>query len=144
MKILFVCRGNVGRSQMAEALFKKYSGMDSISAGTRVPQEGPGKEGKELGDIPVAEPVIRCLWEKEVVDVSRCTNKQVDEVMIAGVDKIIIMAEPSTVPDYLMNDPRSTVWTIDDPMHHDYDYYCQILEQIKGMVLTLIQDLKEA
>jgi len=26
MKVLFVCRGNVGRSQIAAALFEKYSG----------------------------------------------------------------------------------------------------------------------
>jgi len=43
---------------------KKYSSVEAISAGTRVPREGSGKEGKRLKDIPVTEPVIRCLREE--------------------------------------------------------------------------------
>lgn len=143
MKILFVCRGNVGRSQMAEAVFKKYSDMDVVSAGTRVPTEGPGKEGKELKDIPVAEPVIRCLLEKEGVDGSHYKNKQVREVMLQGVDKIVIMAELETVPEYLLHDERSTVWAIDDPLKRSYDYNCQILAQIKSRVLELIEEINK-
>ncbi len=32
MKILFVCRGNVGRSQIAAALFEKMTGIKADSA----------------------------------------------------------------------------------------------------------------
>lgn len=142
MKTLFICRGNVGRSQMAEAICRKYSDIDVISAGTRVPTEGPGKEGKELQDIPVAEPVIKCLLEKENIDVSHYKNKQVKEIMLNKVDKIVIMAELSTVPEYLLQDKRSIIWNIDDPLKHSYDYYCNILAQIKSQVLNLIEKNK--
>lgn len=142
MKLLFVCRGNVGRSQMAEALFKKYSEMNAISAGTKVPQDGPGKEGKRLEDIPVAEPVVRCMRENENIDVSDYKNKQVSPEMLVGIHKIIVMAEPETVPDYLLNDKRTELWSIDDPLHNDYEYYCKIMNQIKTKVLNLIGDLK--
>src|SRR3989338_6074615 len=113
-KVLFVCRGNVGRSQMAKALFKKYSNVDALSAGTKVPQEGPGREGKKLKDIPVAEPVIRCLWEQENIDVSEYTNKQLQPGMLKEVDKIIVMAERETVPEYLLNNEKVEFWDIDD------------------------------
>ena len=126
---------------MAEALFKKYSNADAVSAGTRVPTEGPGKEGKELQNIPVAEPVVRCLLETEGIDASHNKNKQVKEEMLSGIDKIIIMAELETIPNYLLNDKRSIFWTIDDPLKHSYEYYCRILAQIKSRVLELIEKL---
>lgn len=112
-----------------------------MSAGTRVPTEGPGKEGKELQNIPVAEPVIRCLLEKENIDVSRYTNKQVNEKMLTGIDKIVIMAELATVPEYLLKDTRSVIWKVEDPLKHSYEYYCKILEQIKSHVLILIEEI---
>lgn len=143
MKILFICRGNVGRSQMAEALFKKYSGMDAISAGTKVPQEGPGKEGKRLIDIPVAEPVIKCMKENENLDISECRNNQVTPDMLENIGKIIIMAEPETVPDYLIDDKRSDIWKIDDPLNKSDGYYCHIMEQIKQLVLQLILEINK-
>ncbi len=126
---------------MAKALFKKYSDANAVSAGTRVPTEGPGKEGKELQNIPVAEPVVRCLLEKENIDVSRYTNKQVNEQMLIGVDKIVVMAELATVPEYLLKDKRTVIWTIDDPLKRSYEYYCKILEQIKVHILGLIEEI---
>ena len=35
MKVLFVCNANMGRSQVAEALFNQLSGEPAKSAGTR-------------------------------------------------------------------------------------------------------------
>ncbi|EQD41633.1 protein tyrosine phosphatase [mine drainage metagenome] len=37
MKVLFICKGNVGRSQMAEAFYNKFSksGPRAISAGAK-------------------------------------------------------------------------------------------------------------
>ncbi|MBI2045321.1 hypothetical protein HYT23_04655 [Candidatus Pacearchaeota archaeon] len=57
MKILFVCKGNVGRSQIAEALFSKYSQHQVMSAGTKVFES----ENQKLKEIPLAEPVIRFI-----------------------------------------------------------------------------------
>ncbi len=44
MKVLFICRANVGRSQMAEAIFNKFSeGNLAVSAGLNPPKEWEGK-----------------------------------------------------------------------------------------------------
>jgi len=140
--VLFVCRGNVGRSQMAEALYRKYSGLRAISAGTKVPQEGPGKEGKMLKDIPVAEPVIRCLKEDEGIDVSNQRNKSLTPEMLERADRVVVMAEKETIPDYLRNNEKTIIWTIEDPLRKSYEEYCKKMEEIKTLVLKFIEQEK--
>lgn len=52
MKVLFVCRGNVARSQMAEAIYNKLTNShDAHSAGTQVvnPGETLGERKKRIG-----------------------------------------------------------------------------------------------
>lgn len=70
------------------------------------------------------------------------TNKQINEGMLTEIDKIVIMAEPETVPEYLEHDIRSIYWTINDPLKRSYEYYCDILAQIKSRVLDLIKELE--
>jgi protein-tyrosine-phosphatase len=138
MKILFICRGNVGRSQMAKALANKYLSIDAMSAGTRVPTEGPGKEGMHLEDIPVAAPVIRCLREMEGIDVSRSQNKQLTPAMLTGMDKVVVMAELETWPDFLKESDLVEYWEIEDPFNRSYAFYGETLRQIKTRVLKLL------
>lgn len=56
MEILFVCKGNVGRSQIAEALFRKHAGKDLeiLSAGTKL--SGPEQPIREL--VPAIQEVL--------------------------------------------------------------------------------------
>ena len=91
MKILFVCRGNVGRSQMAEVIFNKYSKHKSSSAGTLI----LGNKSQKLKDIPLTEPVIKFM-KKEGIDISEKEIKQLNQEMCNEFDKIIVMAEPET------------------------------------------------
>jgi len=70
MKILFICGGNVGRSQIAKAFFDKLSIHESVCAGINVGE----KEGERLKDMPLAKPVIECM--KDVEDLSENTRKQ--------------------------------------------------------------------
>ncbi len=48
-KILFICQGNMVRSQIAEALYKKYKGSNVSSAG--IVAELEHHDGKKLKDL---------------------------------------------------------------------------------------------
>ena len=104
MKFLFVCRGNVGRSQMAEALFRKMTNgkYEVSSAGTKL--SGPEQKLKEFSG---AETLIACVKE-EGIDVSENIRKQVTENMAADADKIILVIdETDPVPEYLLEQQKS-------------------------------------
>jgi len=135
MKILFVCRGNVGRSQMAAVLFTKYSGIKAFSAGTKV-FEG---ENQKIKDIPIAEPVIMFM-EKEGIDVSENNRIQLTPEMVQEFDRIIVMAEPETIPEYLSNSSKMEFWDIEDPKGMNDEGYEKIISQIKSKLKQFIKE----
>ena len=139
MKFLFICRGNVGRSQMAEALFRKMtdSKYQVFSAGTKL--SGPSQPLKEL---PLAEILIQCMKENEI-DVSNNIRKQVTEKMADDADKIILVIdENDPVPEYLLKNPKVTRWTVPDPKGTDLEFHRRVRDQIKKHIEDLIKDLK--
>lgn len=135
MKTLFVCRGNVGRSQMAAALFHKYSGEDAFSAGTRVFE----KEGQKLKDISLAKPVVKFM-EKEGIDIAENARTQLTPSMIEEFDKIIVMVEDESVPEYLSKSNKAEFWNIENPKGMMNEGYEKIISQIKSKLKLFIKD----
>lgn len=130
MEILFVCRGNVGRSQMAEILFRKVNKKHKvISSGIKVNE----KEREKLKDIPLAEPVIRFM-KKEGFDASENFRKQITREMVNKADKVIVMAEKEIWPDFLINNPKVVFWDIEDPKGMSDEGYKKIIEQLKKLI----------
>src|SRR5689334_12056695 len=86
MKVLFLCRGNVARSQMAEALFNKIWGEnhEAISAGTEL--SGPEQTLESL--TPKCQHIIDVL-DQEGIDVRDKVRKQFIPSMVEGVDTVI-------------------------------------------------------
>ena len=86
MKVLFICKGNMVRSQIAEALYKKYRGGDVLSAGI-LPQVEQ-YNGKKLKDLNLGV-WIQTLKNKEGINISLNICKQVTEKMVEDADMII-------------------------------------------------------
>jgi protein-tyrosine-phosphatase len=133
MKILFVCRGNVGRSQFAEALYKKYGdGNNQVSsAGTtvRVP-------GEKISEIPLAANVTASMNE-EGIDVSQNYTKQLTEEIFNEADQVVfITAENEPVPDYMKNSDKVTYWSIPNPKGTDFEMHRKIRDQIKELIMS--------
>ncbi|MDO8537812.1 MAG: arsenate reductase ArsC [archaeon] len=133
MKILFVCRANIGRSQIAEAFFNKLSKKHkAISAGAQVDEDN----GKVLIEPKVIEPM------KEIgFDISKNKQKQVTQKMIKEADKIICMAKKEELPDYLKKSNKLIFWKVENAKGKDYAFHCKIRDQIKKKVEELVKEI---
>jgi protein-tyrosine-phosphatase len=134
MRVLFVCRANTGRSQMAEALFNKITGLKSFSAGTKVDIESQ----KIIDRGPLVEPVIRFM-KKEGIDVSENVRNQLSENMLKNFDKVVVMAEPENIPEYLINNPKVEFWEIKDPKGMNDKGFEEIISQLKKKIYEFVK-----
>lgn len=129
-KILFVCSGNVGRSQMAEAFYNYYSeSKDAISAGT-----DPDTSIK----YPEIPKEIRQIMLEEGIDISLQKVKLIDKRLVERADRIFVMCEKVLCPDFLVNSRKIVFWVIKDPYQMSLDGMRKIRDQIKAKVKTII------
>lgn len=143
MKILFICRANVGRSQMAEAIFNKLAEgrHTATSAGTLcVNSEGKSREGIMLKDIPGAEKVIDVLKEIDI-DATHNVCNQLTPEMLDAADKAVVMAENETIPDWLSKSEKFIYWDVADPKKQSVEFTRNTRDQIRGLVEGLIETL---
>ncbi len=137
MNILFVCKGNIGRSQMAEALFKQLNTEHAVmSAGTIVSADGEKADGMRLKDIIFAGNVILSLQEKGI-DVADNVRTQLTPELLDWADKAIVMAEPETIPEYLEHSPKMEYWEISNPKGMNLNDHRDRINQIEVLVKKL-------
>ena len=102
--VLFVCVENAGRSQMAEAFFRKYAPSDIYeveSAGTKLASE--------------INPIAVKAMSQKGIDISKQKSKEITEDMIRNATKIINMGcmDKGFCPTLVI--PKLVVEGIEDP-----------------------------
>lgn len=134
-KILFLCRGNVGRSQMAEFIVKKEYGdkYEAFSAGTKL--SGPEEE---LGNLLPALQEVLDVMHEEGIDMSKAIRKQVTEDMVNEADIVIAILEDEVLPDYLIHSPKLMRWYVADPKGKDLTETRRIKDEIKELISTYV------
>jgi protein-tyrosine phosphatase len=132
MKILFICKANVGRSQIAEALYNKYTNSkDAFSAGTIAKEAG-----KKIGEHERTNFVLDVL-DEEGIDIRKHKIKRLTKEFAKKFDKIIVMTDQESLPEYLKNNSKVKYWNIKDGKGKDYEFHKRIKEQIKQKVMQL-------
>ena len=129
--VLFVCVENAGRSQMAEAFFRKYAPAkyNVISAGTT-----PSSQ---------LNPMVVDVMKEVGIDLAQQSPKTLSNEMIENSAKTINMGcmDKESCPALFVKDVLD--WNISDPKEKSIDVVREIRDQILQKVLQLVKSLEE-
>ncbi len=136
MKILFVCWANVGRSQIAAALYNDLTkGHDADSAGTDV----------DVADETLLERRSRVgrtytidVMHNVGIDVRNNRRAQLTKSMLNDYELVISMAQKEYTPGWLENSPNYRYWDVKDPGGKDYNATFAALNDIRPRVIDLV------
>ncbi len=122
--VLFVCRHNTGRSQMAEAYLRLFAGksVEVASAGT-IPAEKP-------------EPIVVQAMAEDGIDISGARPKLLDPQIVERADRIITMGcDVQGVPRI------DEDWGLPDPKGESIERVREIRDLAKAKAKELAQRL---
>ena len=129
--ILFVCVENAGRSQMAEAFFRKFAEgrFNVISAGT-----APSAK---------VNPIVEQVMKEIGIDISSQLPKTISNSMIDNSFKTVNMGcmDKESCPALFVKDVID--WNIPDPKEKTIEDVRKIRDQIKSEVLSLIKSIDD-
>lgn len=129
-KILFVCVENAGRSQMAEAFFKKYA-QDKFhvtSAGTK--------------PVSKVNSIVSQVMKEVEIDIENkmpqsLSNEMLDDSIVVNMGCI----DKESCPALFVKDVLD--WGISDPKGKSIDDVRKIRDQIENKVKDLVKNLEE-
>ena len=128
--VLFVCVENTGRSQMAEAFFKKYAKnqFNVISAGT-----SPSSH---------LNPVVVSVMNELGIDLENQKPQLISSSMIENSNKTVNMGcmDKESCPSLFVKDVDD--WNIKDPKGKSIEDVRKIRDQIKNDVLNLLNSIE--
>ena len=129
-KILFICSGNVGRSQMAEAFYNNLTkSKNAFSAGTN-----PNTPTK----YPKIPDEIFQIMKEENIDVSHQKVKLINRHFVDEAERIFVMCKKDLCPDFLTKSDKVIYWKIEDPYQMSIDDMRKIRDQIKVKVQSIL------
>ena len=129
--ILFVCVENAGRSQMAEAFFRKFTeGKFNVNSAGTVPS----------GNL---NPVVVEVMKEIGIDMAKQSPKTISNSMISNSFKTVNMGcmDKESCPALFVKDVID--WNIPDPKEKTIEQVREIRDQIKLEVLNLIKSIDD-
>ena len=129
--VLFVCVENAGRSQMAEAFFRKFT-EDKINVNS-------------AGTVPSGNlnPVVIQVMKEIGIDMAKQSPKIISNSMISNSFKTVNMGcmDKESCPALFVKDVID--WNIPDPKEKTIEQVREIRDQIKSEVLNLIKSIDD-
>jgi len=128
-RVLFVCIGNSCRSQMAEGFARAYGGDILIAASAG------------LSPASIVQPLTKQVLADRNIQIGDQFPKGMEILMREQFDVIVNMSG-----EKLPLAPGATVrdWAVRDPIGQTEQVYKTVAEQIEGLVMRLILELRSA
>lgn len=128
--ILFVCVENAGRSQMAEAFFRKFASKEfNVSS---------------AGTLPSSQlnPIVVQVMKEIGIDMAEQIPKLLSDSMLANSTKTVNMGcmDKESCPSLFVKDVLD--WNISDPKEKSLEEVRTIRDKIKSEVINLIKILE--
>lgn len=131
MNVLFVCNGNVARSQEAEAYFNETVANPDIhaqSAGINV------NEGKPL------DPLVAQVMSEDGISLDKAQRKYITEEMATSADLIVSFKPKDELPEYTQ-ELNVRYWDVADPRHKDLEFHRITRDKVKLLVSQLVNEI---
>lgn len=122
MKILFVCKGNMFRSPIAETIASKILGKENVkSAGTYTgaPDE---PEGQRLLDINHRSVFCQLMEDNGYKDFGEYRTQRVTEEMVNWADIVVDMSEPEFDLGFVRDNKKTVRWEVENPWFQNYSF----------------------
>jgi arsenate reductase (thioredoxin) len=126
-EVLFVCRRNAGRSQMAAALLERH-------AGGRVRVRSAGSEPAD--DV---HPNVRAAMAEHGMDLADAAPKRLEDGAVRAADVVVTMGCGDACPVHPAK--RYEDWELDDPAGKTLDETRRIRDEIDARVRDLVARL---
>jgi len=120
-RVLFVCIGNAGRSQMAQA-FAERAGLEARSAGSRAESH--------------LHPEVVEVMSELGIDLTGRLPHQLNEEDVEWADLVVTMGCGDACP--VLPGKRYLDWNLQDPMGMPIEVVRQIRDRISGLVDELV------
>jgi protein-tyrosine-phosphatase len=137
MKVLFICKNNQFRSQMAAAIYNKLTSTDdAFSAGTFVGHlDNP--EGVFIEQFFRTKDFFEIMEQNGMYIRSSKTKKLLPEILDQA-DIVVSMAEEPFVPDFLREAKKVIFWDVENPPFATKEVskktYIKILKLVKKLI----------
>ena len=137
MKVLFICKNNQFRSQMAAAIYNKLTRTtNAFSAGSYVGVS----ENQDDASIEqfFRTPDFFELMEEKGMNVRRNRTRKLSPELLAQADIVVSMAEEPFIPGFLRDNKKVIWWNVDNPSFATREVsektYAQILKLVENLV----------
>ena len=132
MNVLFVCNGNVARSQEAELFFNTLKHDEksfATSGGINVKLDKP------------IDPLVVEVMNEAGYDITGATRKFTTEDMASTADLVVSFKPANELHDFLKDHTNIRYWSVDDPQAQPIEFHRRVRNEVKESVANLIEEL---